>query len=320
MFKKLDFLYDKAKEINFDNSSKLVFISDVHRGDGTYYDAQLPNKNIYKAALYHYYKKGFTYVEVGDGDELWKNKNYSDIAYCYEDIFKLLNKFKENNRLFMLYGNHDIIKGRDSFYSKQYKSLKKCGDDYGKEFLNFIKDLKFYEAINFRYSPVDEKFLVIHGHQVDFINSQLWMISRFLVRYVWKFLNGIAGFKDPTSPARSNTRGSKVDRELLRWAKERKKMILCGHTHNSRLPGKGDPPYFNDGCCVLPYAMTAIEVENGKISLIKWSVEVQEAGVLWVRRKVIYGPLNIEEYLLWTREERNRMLREAEEIKNNKRK
>ncbi|ATD55316.1 metallophosphoesterase [Clostridium chauvoei] len=320
MFRKLNCLYDTAKEIEFDNSSKLVFISDVHRGDCTYYDAQLPNKNLYKAALYHYYKKGFTYVEVGDGEELWKNKNCNDISYCYEDIFKILNKFKENNRIFMIYGNHDIIKKRGNFYAKQYKALKKVGADYGKEFLIFIKELKFYEALNFKYMPINEKFLVTHGHQVDFINSSLWMLSRFLVRYVWKFLNGLAGFKDPTSPAKSNTKGNKVDRKLERWAKENGKMILCGHTHNSRLPGKYEPPYLNDGCCVLPYAMTSIEIENGKVSLIKWGVEVQEEGNLCVKRRVIYGPLNVEEYLLWARKERDRMLREAESEKNKKRK
>ena len=46
-------------------------------------------------------------------------------------------------------------------------------------------------------------------------------------------------------------------------------MIICGHTHNSRMPKTDEAPYFNDGCCVLPYAMTAIEIEEGNISLIK---------------------------------------------------
>ena len=90
-------------------------------------------------------------------------------------------------------------------------------------------------------------------------------------------------------------------------------MLLCGHTHNSRMPGKLEPPYFNDGCCVLPYAMTAIEIESGKISLIKWSVESQESGVLWARRKIITGPERLEDYLLWARNERIRMIKEAKE-------
>lgn len=323
--KKLDDLYNNSKELVFDNENKIVFISDVHRGDGTFYDSLLSNRNIYKTALGYYFRQGFTYVEVGDGDELWKNKNFTDIAYAYENIFKILNKFKEKNRLYMIYGNHDIIKKRESFYSSQYRALRKCGSDYGQNFLKFIKDVKFYESLTFKYEEIGEKFLVTHGNQVDFMNSTGWMVNRFLVRYVWKFLNGIAGFKDPTSPAKSNTKGNKVDRQLERWAKNNSKMLLCGHTHNSRFPKQNEAPYFNDGCCVLPDSMTAIEIENGEISLIKWSVETQDTGVLWVRRKIIGGPEKINDYLLWVRSERYRIEDEVrskneELLKKNKKK
>ncbi|GAB6170442.1 hypothetical protein JCM1393_29020 [Clostridium carnis] len=306
-------LYNSAREIKINEDSKIVFISDVHRGDGTYSDSLLPNKNVYKTALEYYLKQGFTYIEVGDGDELWKNRNCNDISYCYDDIFKILNKFKEKNRIYMIYGNHDIIKNRGSFYDSQYKVLRKIGKDYGKNFLMFIKDIEFYEALNLNYTSINEKILVTHGHQLDPMNSNYWIFSRFLVRYIWKFLNGVAGFKDPTSPAKNNKKGNKVDIKLEKWARDNYKMILCGHTHNSRLPGKYEPPYFNDGCCVLPYAMTSIEIEKGKISLIKWSVEVEEEGRLWVRRKVIAGPENLSEYLLLAREKRSRISREQKE-------
>ena len=92
-------------------------------------------------------------------------------------------------------------------------------------------------------------------------------------------------------------------------------MLLCGHTHNSRFPGEFEPPYFNDGCCILPYAMTSIEVEGGDIALIKWSVDAQDSGVLWVKRKIIGGPRKISTFLSWAKEERLRVNRE-----NNKKK
>ena len=81
-------------------------------------------------------------------------------------------------------------------------------------------------------------------------------------------------------------------------------MILCGHTHNSRFPNVYEPPYFNDGCCVLPYAMTAIEIEKGKIKLVKWEINAQETGSLWVVRKIIGGPTPISSYLQYAKEER----------------
>ncbi|SCK04001.1 Uncharacterized protein conserved in bacteria [uncultured Clostridium sp.] len=306
----LDYLYDNALTIPFDDSSKLVFVSDVHRGDGTYFDSLLPNANIYITALKYYLRNGFTYVEVGDGDELWKNKNFNEIAYTYEEVFKIFNRYKKKDKIYIIYGNHDIIKRNKNFKDIQEKSLRKIGADYGREFLKFIEDIKFYPGLNMLYTPLDEKFLVTHGNQMDFVNKELWIISRFLARYIWKFMFGIAGFRDPSSSAKNKTRRTRVDLELQRWARDNGKMLLCGHTHNSRFPGEFEPPYFNDGCCILPYAMTSIEVENGDITLIKWSVDAQDSGVLWVKRKIIGGPRKISTFLSWAKEERLRVNKE----------
>ncbi|WP_300385711.1 metallophosphoesterase [Clostridium sp.] len=311
--KSINNLYKGAKEIKFELGDNLVFISDIHKGDGTFYDSFLSNANIYKTALSYYYRKAFVYVEVGDGDELWKNRTFTDIAYNYIDVFKVLNKFKKENRIYMIYGNHDIIKKRENFYNNQVKVFKKDKSEYCKEFLNFIKDLPFYEGLKFNFQPVDEDFLVAHGHQVDPMNNKYWIVSRFLIRYVWKFLYGLAGFKDPTSPAKNNTKGNKVDRKLGKWAKDNNRMLICGHTHNSRMPSIDEVPYFNDGCCVLPNAMTAIEIESGNVFLVKWSIEAQESGALWVRRKIITGPEDLSKYLLKAKDDRiKKALRDAE--------
>ena len=68
------------------------------------------NKNIYVAALNYYYKEGYTLIEAGDGDELWKNKWYRDISYNYRDVFQILNKFNKLGRLHMLYGTMIVRK------------------------------------------------------------------------------------------------------------------------------------------------------------------------------------------------------------------
>lgn len=309
----LNRLAESGKIVDFDDNSRLVFISDVHRGDGTIFDSLLPNENIYITALKYYYRNKFTYIEVGDGDELWKNKNFNEIAYCYEEVFKVLNKYNKDQRLYMIYGNHDIIKKNKNFKVKQERALKKIGVNYGKELLDLISNIEFYSGINFNYTPINEKFLVTHGHQIDFINCEMNIVSKYLVRYIWKFLSGVCGFKDPTSSAKSKTRRSRVDIELQNWAKDNCKMLLCGHTHNSRFPELSESPYFNDGCCVLPYAMTAIEIEEGNISLVKWSVDAKDSGVLWVKRKIIGGPQKISSYLLWAKEERIRVSRLRQE-------
>ena len=56
--------------------------------------------------------------------------------------------------------------------------------------------------------------------------------------------------------------------------------------------------FFNDGSCVHPRNITGIEIENGKISLIKWLIDTNDDGVLQIVKeyierdfKVIYGIL-----------------------------
>ena len=304
--KELDYLYENAKTIEIDDKSKMVFISDVHRGDGSHADSLLPNRNIYITALKYYLKNRYIYVEVGDGDELWKNKNCKEIAYFYQDIFKILNKYKDTIDIYLLYGNHDHYKRKTKFKIREVSILNKFGEDYGYEFINLLDKIEFYPAINCLYKAVNEKFLVTHGHQLDILNNELLMINKVLVRYIWKFMNGVAGFKDPNSSARVRKKRSRIDNKLQAWARDRGKMIVCGHTHNSRFPNYFEPPYFNDGCCVMPYGMTAIEIESGMISLVKWSIDVKDNGVLWVKRRVIEGPAILSKYLLWAQAERNK--------------
>lgn len=283
--------------LEFDKSSNIVFISDMHRGDGGNADSLRPNKNIYKAALGYYFKRNFFLVEIGDGDELWKNKNCRDIAYNYKDIFKILNKFKEKRRLYLLYGNHDMVKSKQNFIIKQEKLLSEIGYGFGNELIQLYNNIKFYEGLILRYIPMNKDILVFHGHQVDFMNCELWKISRFLVRYIWRILEGFAGFKAPISPANNYGKGTKIDEVLEKLARKEKRMLICGHTHNDIFPDAGKGLYFNDGCCVFPASITTIEIINSEIYLIKWSIEIDDKNSLYIKRSIIEGPENIEKYL-----------------------
>ena len=284
----------RSKEILIDDNSKVVFISDVHRGDGGNTDSLRMNKNIYKAALEFYYNKNYILTELGDGDELWKNKNLKDIAYNYKDIFEILNKFNDNNKLYMVYGNHDIIKSDSGLINKCLRELKIVSENFGTEIIKLYSSINFYESVIFKYK--DKKIIGFHGHQVDFINCDLWKISRFLVRYFWRNMENIAGFKEPTSPSSNYNKGDEIDRILQKLAQKEKKIIICGHTHNDVFMYPKEGFYFNDGCCVFPSSVTSIEIENGKISLVKWSMEVNKEKFIYINRSIIEGPCRIEEY------------------------
>ena len=57
--KELKEIYENGFILEFDDNDKIVFISDVHRGDGTYSDSLLPNRNIYITALKYYLEKNY---------------------------------------------------------------------------------------------------------------------------------------------------------------------------------------------------------------------------------------------------------------------
>lgn len=294
-------IYANSERIKFNNENKIVIMSDVHRGDGSYSDSLIGNRNIYFAALSHYYKEDFTLIEAGDGDELWKNKSYIDIAYNYKGIFRMLNLFKREKRLYLIYGNHDEKKSSKDFLNKQIKKLQNVSEYFGKDFINLVKDMEMKEGLVLNYTPINKEILIVHGHQVDFMNYEMCLISRFLVRYIWRFMAGIGGFKEPISPANNYKKGGIIDEKLEKWTKDNNICMICGHTHKSRFPKVGEGIYFNDGCCVLPYSMSTIEINNGIISLVKWSTYVKEDASLYIARNIIGGPERLEGYLKNTR-------------------
>lgn len=284
-------VYNKATEIQIDEQSKIVFISDCHRGDGTWKDDLLPNASIYMAALNYYYNRGFTQIEIGDGDELWKTPKIGDIYEIYPNIFELLLKFKDSNRFYMIFGNHDEAKNTKKFR----QDIEKLKDDPQKKVLyNLFYDLPIYEALVLCYKPSCKRLFVVHGHQVDCINYTLSKITGLLVRKVWSVLEQVFGFKNPTSPAKSHSKGRKIDKKLEQWVKDNNQPIIAGHTHRSMMRAN-EIPYFNDGCCVQPYSVSTVELEVGKLTLVKWSVTALDNGQLAVTRKVIGGPIEVKD-------------------------
>lgn len=66
--------------------------------------------------------------------------------------------------------------------------------------------------------------------------------------------------------------------------KEENCMIITGHTHRPMFPEIGEPLYFNDGSCVHPRCITAIEIVEGDVTLVKWVVKTKKDGTLYIAR------------------------------------
>ncbi|UMB59321.1 metallophosphoesterase family protein [Lutibacter sp. A80] len=286
--------YKNAKRIPLKKDSKFIFFSDCHRGDNSYADDFANNSNIYYHALRNYLENDFTYVELGDGIELWENLYFNGIFEAHKNSFMLLREFHLRNKLHMIWGNHDMILKNEKRSAKLLDTYfdKITGTDK-----DLLKGLVFDEGIILEPEGFEKDILLIHGHQADFYNYVLWKWNRFLVRILWKPLQ-IIGIKDPTSPARNFKELIKVERRLKKWIlANNNQMVISGHTHRPRFPEPNELPFFNDGSCIHPRSITGIEIVDMQISLIKWHIISREDGTLQIVKTVLEGPTAIDLYL-----------------------
>jgi UDP-2,3-diacylglucosamine pyrophosphatase LpxH len=284
--------YRHAKTVPFDNDSKYIFFSDIHRGDDSISDEFTRNQSVFLHALNYYYKKGFTYVEAGDGDELWEYKNFDVIRLAHTDVFTAMKKFYDEERLIMLYGNHNVFLKSKRYVKENYDQYY---DEYNQKKVDLFPGLQPQEALLLEHKVTKQKIFVVHGHQGDFMNDQLWVLSMLLLRYLWRYFH-IVGFGNPTSPARNLFKRHKVEKEYDKWLRQHRMMLICGHTHRQKFPKKGELPYFNTGCCIRTRGISGIEIINGRILMVDWRVSADADGHLKVLRTVTRGPEPIETY------------------------
>lgn len=278
--RRMERLLAKTVCIPLQSEKSYVFMSDCHRGDGNWNDNFANNKTIYLAALKEYYEQGFTYLELGDGDELWENRNMEEILEKHGEVFALLKQFYCKGRLYMLYGNHDLMKCRGL--------LLPC-----------FPDIPVYESILMKaHAEADgclttgghcgEGLLLIHGHQGDLCNERLWYLTRFLVRYFWRPLEQL-GVKDPTSAAKNYRKKERVERRMAEWARKNRQILIAGHTHRPFFSEQGW--YFNCGSGVHPHAVTALELVRGSLTLVKWRELPDNNRYVRVEKEILGGPV-----------------------------
>lgn len=287
--KRLNRAFENAIELPLNSTTRYVLMSDCHRGIGNIADNFLKNQHLFFAALKYYYQNHFTYIELGDGDELWENKNYKNIIDIHSDVFWMFSHFYQEHRLYMLYGNHDIVKRKKNF-SQTYCTTYDCAQTQKAEPL--FPDLVFHEGIILRSEQHPQKALYLtHGHQASLLNSTLWPLAQWLVRHLWKPLE-IRGVNDPTSAAKNYQAKTKTEKILNNWAAKHKHTLVAGHTHRPMLMTTS-PYYCNTGSCVHPRCITCIEVENCTLTLVKWYMDAKRNGSLYVAREELAGPLQI---------------------------
>ena len=290
-YQRISRAFSEAPEVPLYSTSRFVLISDCHRGTGDHNDNFLKNQNLYFAALNYYYEREFSYIELGDGDELWENRQLKTIVEVHSDIFWILSEFNKSGRLHLLYGNHDIVKRRKGYMERH------CGTYYceSSRCEKVLLTETASEGLILENICKKEELFLVHGHQGDLLNDTLWPVARFLVRYIWRHLE-LVGFLDPTGAGRPRKAKERVEKKLSSYAQEHYPILIAGHTHRPVFSQPKEGNYFNTGSCVHPRCITGIEIENNHITLIKWSVRSGRDRYLSVEREILEGPVPISDY------------------------
>lgn len=273
---RLNAAYHAGLRVPFDDRTPLVIFSDHHRGDRSRLDPFAANQDLFVHALRHYYDRGYTYIEAGDGDELWKGWRFGDIERAHGPVFELLHRFHRQDRLHLLYGNHEEL--AEGGYQQ----------DKG--------GLPAREALVLERVRTNQRLLVVHGHQADPRNDQRTQWSRRFVRYLWTPIQaaGLASLSGPAHPL-SFTATETISQRIAAWAAVQRQLVICGHTHRPAFARPGAAPYFNTGACLYPGQITGIEITGGAIQLVRWTTQSLHQGSS-VRREVVTPALPLLSY------------------------
>ncbi len=300
--------------ISFDSQTgKFIIFSDQHKGKKNGADDFKLAEPNYMAALAYYYEKGYTFINLGDSEELWENSLWPVKKYNKEN-FDLEKKFLAADRYIKVFGNHDLFWDNDPFAWWQLKSI-------------FGQKVKVYEGVVLQSSASGQQsaagskpltIFLTHGHQGDASSDGNWF-SKFFVAKIWAPLQAYLRI-NPNTPAYDAERKTLHNDIMYQWSSEQQKLVLItGHTHQPvfaslthlerlykqlldaikrddkaqqdavrkeiRLREKDftsvsvdymqmKPSYFNSGCCCFSDGdITGIEIEGGEIRLVKWSAQ-----------------------------------------------
>src|SRR5450756_436640 len=155
--------YRDARVELVDDTSRYVIMSDCHRGDGSKSDEFLKNKNSFTAAMDYYWRNGFTYVEAGDGDELWEH-HYKHIIRANRAVWEQLLQFHRAGRYIRMWGNHDLVLGEPKYVREHLWTAKAIATGEVEPFFNGLEPV---EAVVFRHRETGQDILLVHGHQQD---------------------------------------------------------------------------------------------------------------------------------------------------------
>jgi UDP-2,3-diacylglucosamine pyrophosphatase LpxH len=300
----------EKEKISLNGSHRYVIFSDHHKGGRSRADDFVPCEQTYLDALDHYDEQGYTLILLGDVEELWEEPVATVIA-SYENVLKQEARFHPD-RLLRVYGNHDIAwqsrttveKHMHQFFPDleyqdhllfEYRSGQPGGgeiflvhgyqgtieSDYlipvASKILPYFRILQHHTGIGYTLPSEDACLRSKHDNRLyRWVSKQqkLILIAGHTHRPVWsskthldKLTEELYELFRMEEDQRPEDYEALVESKRQHIERKRAEFPPCDDIVKTL------PAYFNTGCCsFLDGDITGIEIENGTLRLIKWSM------------------------------------------------
>ena len=297
----------KLKRLNLNEiNQRLIIFSDQHRGARDGADDFAICENSYLTALDYYNQEKFYYVNLGDCEELWENTLFT-IAKYNEVVFEKENLFIARDAYCKVFGNHDLFWDNDplvpfwlkkiygkviriytgvlirvDFSAGKYLDIfcthghqgdkQSDGNAFSKWFVSYVwGPLQNFLNINtndpsandnlktlhniymYDWSAAQENTVLVTGHTHQPVFNSLTHLER-----LYQQLKKAYTLNDADAQ-------KKIEAEIPRRKRE--------YDYVNQSFDDMRPTYFNSGCCCFEDGtITGIEICDGFIRLIKWSL------------------------------------------------
>jgi len=301
-FHSLEKIFKESPTVNLSKEDKIVIFSDIHIGNGGRNDDFLQNSDIFETILLeNYLEKNYTLILNGDIEELYKF-SFKNIFNRWKKIYEIFEKFKNNGKLFKIVGNHDykIYYSRSHPVNKQLHRAIKLNYEgnlififhghqtagWFEQYSTFISYLLKYLAVPLGMKngtiPLDseKKFKT---EIRSYVFSKAKKIISILGHTHRPLFESLSKKDDLTIkierlirkyPKADNTKKRKIEKLIKKYKLELEninekdnRFFLRSGLYDEKILV---PCLFNSGSVIGKRGSTAIEIKDGKISLVYW--------------------------------------------------
>lgn len=298
----LERAFHKAPNVSLDREDRYVIFSDLHMGDGSWTDDFRRNSRMFESVLNrHYFREDYSLILNGDVEEL-QRFNRPAILRTYPNIFGVFDEFAARHRLIRILGNHDWYNFGKALDISGRPTLEAVRLSYGQHTMFVLhghQALWAYDRMNriigyalkYALNPLKiRNRTVAHDSRKRFITEK--RVYEFSLRHgilsiighthrpLFESMSKVDSIRFEIEqlcrayPASAPTQRSEIEQRVSVLQQSLERIHARDRAERGRRSlYNADlivPSLFNSGCVLGKRGMTALEIENGTLSLVHW--------------------------------------------------